>query len=58
MTKPIEGLSDEKVQELANKHLTYVLYDEGEYGIEVEITGEIAFYDAIIEELNKKASEK
>jgi hypothetical protein len=50
---PIKPLSDEKIQELADRHLTYILYDEDEYGYEVEITGELAFYDAIIEEINK-----
>ncbi len=56
--EPIKPLTDEKIRELADKHLDYILYDEGEYGVEVEIIGELAFYDAIIEEINKKAIEK
>ncbi len=49
---PIQGLSDGKVRELADKHLSYIAYDEGDGYGDVEITGELAFYDAIIEEIN------
>lgn len=51
----IEGLSDEKIRELADKHLSYIAYDDGDGYGDIEIIGELAFYDAIIEELNKKA---
>lgn len=54
----VKGLSDEKIRELAREHLDYVSYDEGEYGCEIEITGELDFYDAIVNELNKQAKEK
>jgi hypothetical protein len=52
------GLSDDKVKELANKYLTYIAYDEGDGYGDVEIVGELEFYDAIVNELNKKASEE
>ena len=51
----IAGLSDEKIRELADKHLSYIAYDDGDGYGDIEIIGELAFYDAIIEELNKKA---
>lgn len=51
----VKGLSDEKIRELAREHLDYISYDEGEYGTEIEIIGELDFYDAIINEINKQA---
>jgi hypothetical protein len=50
------GLSDEKVKELASKYLTYIAYDEGDGYGDVEIVGELEFYDAIVNELNKKGN--
>lgn len=50
----LRELTDEEITELANKHIDWVCYDEGEYGMETELVGIVDFAKAIL----RKASEK
>lgn len=50
----IKPLTDEQILELANKHIDWIEYDEGDYGTEIEIVGLIDFARAIQEKLGIK----